>query len=186
MACWGDGPNGRVENPCPSWHSLSHMTDTQLRPQQEVTAGPDPEFGLADRLRKAREHAGFKEQRTFAQTLGIAQKSVSNYESGKTTPNRMVLREWARVTHVRLEWLLGGAWPGEAVRLGPQNRFPTFPNGRFVPSDQGIAGSRWTVDDCLRSYRINTDGPPNVTPIDRWARVAGDLRGLTDDLGRAS
>jgi transcriptional regulator with XRE-family HTH domain len=74
------------------------MTDTQLLPQQEVSAGPDPEFGFADRLRKAREHAGFKDQRTFAQTLGIAQTSVSNYESGRTVPNKLVLREWARIT----------------------------------------------------------------------------------------
>jgi transcriptional regulator with XRE-family HTH domain len=154
------------------------MAETQLL-MEEVSVGVDPEFTLSDRLRKAREFAGFKEQRTFAATLGIAQKSVSNYESGKTTPNKLVLREWARITGVRLGWLLGGEWPGEAVRLARRD----WP---LVPSDQGIAGSRCSVHPDLWPYRINTDGPPNVTPIDRWARVAGDLRGLTDDLGRAS
>lgn len=164
---------------------MTLMPQTQLL-TEEVSAGPDPEFGLGDRLRKAREHAGFKEQRPFAAVLGISQKSVSNYEAGRTTPNRPVLREWARITRVRLEWLLGGAKPGEAVRLDPQNRFPKYPSGLFDPSDQSIAGSPWTEDDRSWSYRINTDGQPNVTPIDRWARIIGNLREITDDLGRAS
>lgn len=161
------------------------MAETQLL-MEEVSVGVDPEFTLSDRLRKAREFAGFKEQRTFAATLGIAQKSVSNYESGKTTPNKLVLREWARITGVRLGWLLGGAWPGEAVRLGPQTRFPTSQSGSFAPSDQRNTQSAWTGDDHLWSYRINLGDLPNVIAIDRWARVVGDLREITADLGQAS
>jgi transcriptional regulator with XRE-family HTH domain len=68
--------------------------------------GSVPRWTLADKLRKARQHAGL-EQDELAEQLGIARQSVSNYERGQTTPNRPIVWAWADVTGVDRAWLLG-------------------------------------------------------------------------------
>jgi transcriptional regulator with XRE-family HTH domain len=98
-----------------------------------------PEWTLGDRLRKARIVAGFEEQRSFAAVLGISQPSISNYEADRTRPNRLVLREWARLTGVDEEWLSGGARPGEAVRLERRRR------ATYTSSEQGRPTSGWST-----------------------------------------
>jgi len=65
------------------------------------------EFTLADRLRKAREHAGL-EQRELADRLGIHRQSVARYEKGDAEPRLPVLRTWAMETGVDLDWLEDG------------------------------------------------------------------------------
>jgi transcriptional regulator with XRE-family HTH domain len=67
-------------------------------------AGDIPEWTLADRLRKAREHAGMK-QIELANATGIARSSIVNYEGGKAEPRRPVLAAWAMATGVPLDWL---------------------------------------------------------------------------------
>lgn len=69
-----------------------------------------PQFTMADRLRKAREHAGV-DQRQFADELGIARATVSNYERGAVQPRKIVLKAWALRTGVPLEWLETGEVP---------------------------------------------------------------------------
>src|SRR5260221_2446959 len=68
--------------------------------------GAVPEWTLADRLRKAREHAGLN-QAELAATVGIARSSVVSYESGRTTPSRPVVLSWSLCTGVPAEWVLG-------------------------------------------------------------------------------
>ena len=65
-----------------------------------------PVWTLADRLRKAREHAKLS-QSELADTIGISRPSVSVYESGHRPPPKPVLITWAIVCQVDLDWLAG-------------------------------------------------------------------------------
>lgn len=91
-------------------------------PISEEAAPVHPEWTLGDRLRKARRLKGYKDQRSFAAVLGISHGSIANYEDDRTRPNRLVIREWARITGVAEEWLSGESRPGEAVRLDRRRR----------------------------------------------------------------
>lgn len=66
-----------------------------------------PNWTLGDRLRKAREHAGF-EQGELAARIGISRNTVGNYEldRGQRGPKMLVLRAWAHECDVPLDWLL--------------------------------------------------------------------------------
>lgn len=66
-----------------------------------------PTWTLADRLRKAREHAGL-EQAELAERMGVGRNTVSNYERAAHEPREIVLRAWAAATGVPLEWLRTG------------------------------------------------------------------------------
>jgi DNA-binding XRE family transcriptional regulator len=74
---------------------LAHMT---------MTTGRIPGWTVADKLRKARESAGF-EQAALARELGVAKNTISNYERGAVTPRRSVVMAWAMATGVDLDWL---------------------------------------------------------------------------------
>ena len=77
---------------------------------QNVVLNPDgvrPQFTLADRMRKAREHAHLH-QSEIATELGISRQSVGNYEAGRTKPGRPVMLAWAMRTGVSYEWLING------------------------------------------------------------------------------
>jgi transcriptional regulator with XRE-family HTH domain len=69
-----------------------------------VVKGDAPPWTLADRLRKAREHRGL-DQTELADLMGVSQRSIRNYEAGRTTPRRPQLIAWAFATGVSLEWL---------------------------------------------------------------------------------
>lgn len=71
-----------------------------------------PAWTVGDRLRKAREHAGLKQQE-LADAIGIARGSVTNYESDKHPPRKIVLNAWAMATGVSPVWLeTGEGQPG--------------------------------------------------------------------------
>jgi transcriptional regulator with XRE-family HTH domain len=66
-----------------------------------------PEFTLTDRLRKARDKAGFT-QAGLARALGIGRSSLAAYESGKNETPRKVVLAWAMCTRVPPAWLADG------------------------------------------------------------------------------
>lgn len=72
--------------------------------------GRIPEWTLGDRLRKAREAAGF-EQQELAQMIGVARNTVSNAEKGKRAPRQIVLNQWSLATGVPVQWLQHGEAP---------------------------------------------------------------------------
>lgn len=76
----------------------------------QTVGGRIYEFGLTDRLRIAREQAGYG-QREFAEASGISRSSITNYENGITTPRRPQLAAWAMATGFSLEWLQTGENP---------------------------------------------------------------------------
>lgn len=68
--------------------------------------GVIPEWTAADRLVKARNHAGLT-QSQLAVRLGISAKSIKRYEAG-VTPKRTVLLGWALTCGVSPRWLETG------------------------------------------------------------------------------
>lgn len=79
---------------------LGHMTT-------QPTAGHVPSWTIGDRLRKAREDAGF-DQRELAEKIGVSRNSVSNYEVGVVpNPRPIVLNAWSMATGVPVSWLRG-------------------------------------------------------------------------------
>lgn len=77
--------------------------------------GVVPQWTMADRLRKAREHSGLS-QTELAEATGISRHSISNYERGAFEPRRPQLLVLALATGVDLEWLGGGSEP---IGYGP-------------------------------------------------------------------
>lgn len=76
---------------------------------QEQAGGLTLEFGIADRLRKAREHIG-ADQKQFAVLTGISRGTIGNYENPSyQTRKSYVIREWAMATGVNPDWLETGA-----------------------------------------------------------------------------
>lgn len=79
--------------------------------------GPIPVWTISDRLRKAREHAGLS-QAELADAIGVSRNSISNYESGHTTPRVIVLNAWALTTGVPRSWLERGETPASDANPG--------------------------------------------------------------------
>jgi transcriptional regulator with XRE-family HTH domain len=73
----------------------------------EATTGDTqqlPDWNLGERLHKARSTAGFTSD-NLAAHLGCSERTIRNYESGATRPNRATLMAWATLTDVPLWWL---------------------------------------------------------------------------------
>lgn len=84
---------------------------------QEQAGGLILEFGLTDRLRKAREHVGC-DQKAFADLTGISRGTIGNYEKPEwKTRKPYILTQWAMATGVDPEWLRTGE--GQPMRPDP-------------------------------------------------------------------
>ena len=82
---------------------LVHMT-------MQAEAESIPQWTMADRLRKAREHAGL-EQNDLAGRIGLSRGAISAYERAVTVPKRPVLLSISMATGVPLAWLETGMKP---------------------------------------------------------------------------
>lgn len=88
---------------------------------ERITPAPvEQPFHLGDRIRKAREHAGYDRQ-TFAELVGIHRDTLAKYEeTGRAKRSALISVAWN--SRVRLEWLETGALPwleGDNVRSRP-------------------------------------------------------------------
>ena len=76
--------------------------------EDDTTTDREP-WTLGDRLRKAREVAGYRNRtREFAELVDISGNTLRRYEDDETVPKRHVLIAWADITHFPLEWLETG------------------------------------------------------------------------------
>lgn len=64
---------------------------------------PLPTWTLQDRIRKAREHAGLK-QDELAQKLDTTRQTLGRWENGSHTPTEKNLQALAEATGVPIEW----------------------------------------------------------------------------------
>jgi len=76
----------------------------------EQTAGAYPEWTLGERIRKARDFAGL-DQAELAALVDATRTTVSNWETGATSPNQRKVRRVAMVTGVAVDWLRDGHGP---------------------------------------------------------------------------
>ena len=88
--------------------------------------GKVPEWNVSDRVRKAREFAGLK-QDDLANEIGMSRGGLAKIEQQKSTPRRTTLIAIAFATGVSLDWLENGETPA-----------PDYPGGGEVVRHQGI------------------------------------------------
>lgn len=74
------------------------------------TTGTVPEWTRGDRLRKAREVAGYN-QTELAQIIGVARTTVAGAEQHTREPRRPVLVAWSLACGVPLQWVETGETP---------------------------------------------------------------------------
>jgi transcriptional regulator with XRE-family HTH domain len=83
----------------------------------QTAVGVIPEWTTRDRLRKARENAGYT-QIEFAEVTGLSRRTISGAESGEREPGRAALNLWQMATGVPREWLETGTTPTSPVGPG--------------------------------------------------------------------
>lgn len=66
---------------------------------------------VSDRLRQAREAAGFDNAREAAAALGLTYSTYAGHENGSRGPRREQLLQYARKFKVSTDWLLTGKGP---------------------------------------------------------------------------
>lgn len=66
---------------------------------------------VSDRLRQAREAAGFDNAREAANALGLTYSTYAGHENGSRGPRREQLLQYARKFKVSTDWLLTGKGP---------------------------------------------------------------------------
>lgn len=75
-------------------------------------------FTLADRLSKALAYGDVTIPQ-MAEAIDRSERTVGNYTSGRTMPDKLVVKEWAIRTGVPLVWLQTGRFPDEGTKKGP-------------------------------------------------------------------
>lgn len=103
-----------------------------------MTSPRFPAFHLGDRLRKAREDAGYYSASDFADVLGISRDSLRSYERNKRRPRRPVLVAWAEATGFTYDELVGGSDDGGGVAIDLR-----------APSNQGLKR-----EGCIADARV--------------------------------
>ena len=89
-----------------------------------------PQFTQGDRLRKARDLTGLNSY-DFADEIGVSQKTISNAESERTKPRKIMLNAWGLATGVPVEWLQTGVEPNDHDGGGT-----SLPSGGINPTQE--------------------------------------------------
>ena len=119
-----------------------------------------PTFDLSDRLRKARESAGF-DQVQLSEQIGISRTSISAAERGSSKPRKAVLIAWAFATRVPFEWLMTGSTNNETPD-------PDGPGGELLRLDSNQQPSGYRLGHNVtflfpsRPSWDNTDDLPSI------------------------
>lgn len=96
-----------------------------------------PEWTLADRLLKARKHAGLTNN-DLAADLGYGRQTISAWVTGAEVPRRAIILAWALRCGVDVGWLETGEAPAGRPDGGPSGL-----DGSETASGQVIDGTGW-------------------------------------------
>jgi transcriptional regulator with XRE-family HTH domain len=77
-----------------------------------------PTMTIGDRIRLARRHSGMRAQE-LADALAVDPNTISNYETGKTSPPNTKVRRIAELTGVDEAWLATGVASDQATSTSP-------------------------------------------------------------------
>jgi phage repressor protein C with HTH and peptisase S24 domain len=66
---------------------------------------------FADRLALARQRAGLKKPSALAALVSVGEKTITNYEAGRTMPGAEVVQELSKALGVTVSWLVSGEGP---------------------------------------------------------------------------
>jgi transcriptional regulator with XRE-family HTH domain len=106
--------------------------------------GVRPDFLWYHRLVRAREHAGLQ-QIDLARYMGLSRGAISLYERGVHKPKLLVLRHWADLCGVDLDWLLEGIEPtGPATVNAPARTMRSAVGSRRSKQD-ALPTGKWRV-----------------------------------------
>ena len=72
--------------------------------------GKVPAFEMRHRLARAREVAGYS-RAELADAIDVSRNTITNAETGKTTPRKLMLNIWALACGVPVDWLITGIDP---------------------------------------------------------------------------
>lgn len=130
--------------------------------------------GFGARVRKAREDAGFDNQKKLAAALGVASGTVGNWESENNTPTLQQTAELARVLRISVDALIGEAHGAHGQSLEQTIREiareelekllpPSSKLNRLARSlaERGVAKVRSDVPE--RERKPPTDAPSDET-----------------------
>jgi transcriptional regulator with XRE-family HTH domain len=95
--------------------------------------GHVPPIRLKQRFRIAREEAGL-EQTELAERMGVSRNVVSNAESGRTRPRKIVFNAWALACGVPVSWLENGVGDDSPEYDGPDAGGNVRPKGFEPPT----------------------------------------------------
>jgi transcriptional regulator with XRE-family HTH domain len=115
---------------------------------------------LPARMKRARERTGLHQAHIGA-ILGIHQRTVANYETGKTEPKIKVLQDWARVTNVPEDWLVLGKEPctcPSCQEHGGELRSKYSSENTQVSADNVIIADFERIAAGLEERVLSTDG----------------------------
>jgi len=94
-------------------------------------------MSLHDRLKKAREAAGYTEATKAAEAFGWNANTYRSNENGMRTFSREAAIRYSRAFRVSLEWLLTGRGPMKATRRGTQVIGTVGAGAAVFPLDTG-------------------------------------------------
>jgi transcriptional regulator with XRE-family HTH domain len=134
-----------------------------------------PRMELPLRLELARRTAGLTQEQ-LGLYIGVARRTIGNYEAGTTRPTRATILSWALATQTPQWWLLGEAAVDHTCRCmfcneivpaedGDEPRSRCFPQDAQVASVTNIDGTPFQVPDGWSADRdriLSTPAPPVI------------------------
>jgi transcriptional regulator with XRE-family HTH domain len=138
------------------------------RKLDDYESGRDLVVETCDLLRLARIKAGL-EQDEMAEVLGVSSSTISNWETGRTTPKPPFINAWAQITGYNTASLIGAGVAGTSKRdksgadtstNGTVSQLPRLDSNQ-EPSDWKLSPKHSTIrEHCV----TGEDPPPIVCP----------------------
>lgn len=126
-----------------TWWILKGMSEAHRHDEPSI-----PFEDLPERMKRSRHRMGW-DQDEIGNYLGVHQRTVANYETGKTEPKLALLKAWAAITNVPLDWLVFGSQPcscGHGVVSEANTRSRCFTE--YTLADEAAAGMD-AIEDLL-------------------------------------